>query len=514
MENKSKRLAKNTFMLTCKMLFLLIINLYTSRVLLDALGVSDYGIYNAVGGIVTMFSVISGSITAAITRYITYELGKGENENGRLSKVFSTAVIIQLFLAGIVLTLLETVGVWFLNNHMNIPVDRVRAANWVFQFSIITFVINLISVPYNAAIIAHEKMNAFAYIGIYEGIMKLFIAFGIMVSPIDKLIFYAISLCFLSVSVRLIYGIYCNHNFNECTLVKTFDVTLIKEMFGFAGWNFIGAAAGLLRDQGGNILINIFCGPVANAARGLAYQVNNAVQSFLSSFTTAMHPQITKSYSSGDDRYFMSLIYKGSKISYYILFILSLPIILNTEYIVQLWLGQVPEHTINFIRLVLILSMSEAISTPLVTAMLATGNIKKYQIIVGGLNMMNLPISYLFLRQGSSPEVVFIIAIIISQICLYARIYLLRDMINLETGEYIRQVYLRIIIVTIISSLLSFITYVYAPEGFTGLLIVSIASVLIACFGIYFLGLTRTERDEIVMIVIKIKQKFLKYYKN
>ena len=168
MENKSKRLAKNTFMLTCKMLFLLIINLYTSRVLLDALGVSDYGIYNAVGGIVTMFSVISGSITAAITRYITYELGKGENENGRLSKVFSTAVIIQLFLAGIVLTLLETVGVWFLNNHMNIPVDRVRAANWVFQFSIITFVINLISVPYNAAIIAHEKMNAFAYIGIYD----------------------------------------------------------------------------------------------------------------------------------------------------------------------------------------------------------------------------------------------------------------------------------------------------------------------------------------------------------
>lgn len=501
MEEKSKRLAQNTFMLTCKMLFLLVINLYTSRVLLQSLGVDDYGIYNAVGGIVSLFSIVSGSITAAITRYITYEIGR---EEGRISKVFSTAVIIQALLALIVFLLAETLGVWFLNAKMNIPADRLSAANWVFQFSIITFVINLISIPYNAAIIAHEKMSTFAYIGIYEGIMKLAIAFGIMVSPIDKLIFYALFLCILSVSVRLIYGIYCKRKFPECTLQWTLDYSFIKEMFGFAGWNFIGAASGLLRDQGGNIIINIFCGPVANASRGIAYQVNNAVHSFLSSFTTAMHPQITKSYSSGDKRYFMSLIYRGSKISYYILFLLSLPIILNTEFIVQIWLGQIPEHTISFIRLVLVLSMSESISMPLVTAMLATGNIKKYQIIVGGLNMLNLPISYFLLRAGYPPEAVFVTAIIISQLCLFARVYLLRNMIKLDAIKYINQVYLKILLVTLVASIIPIILHCnYFAHGLKNLIVVSVTSIICTAVSIYFIGLTRSERHSIIQMLTK-----------
>ena len=508
MGNEAKRLAKNTMMLTFKMLLLLVINLYTSRVLLEALGVDDYGIYNAVGGIVTMFTIISGAITAAITRYLTFELGKGNHE--KLSKVFSTAVIIQTAIAAIVILLAETIGLWFLNTQMNIPAERMVAANWVYQLSIITFAINLVSIPYNASIVAHEKMSTFAYISLYEGSIKLIIAYAIFISPIDTLIFYALSLCFLSVSVRVIYSIYCKRNFEECTLKWVFDKPLIKEMFGFAGWNFIGAASGMLRDQGGNIVINIFCGPAANAARGIAYQVNSAVHSFLSSFTTAMHPQITKSYASGDNKYFMSLLFRGSKLSYFILFVLSLPIILNTEYIVTLWLGQNPEYTTDFIKLILVLSMSEAISTPLVTAMLATGNIKKYQIIVGGLNMMNLPISYILLKIGLSPNYVFITAIIISQLCLFARLVLLRGMINLDSAGFLKNVYLRIVITTVASMIVPMVVKQYYPTNIYSFVLVTTLSALCTICCIWFIGVTKDERVVIKRQVKKIIDKIIK----
>lgn len=511
MENKSKRLAKNTLLLTIRMIFLMLINLYTSRVLLNALGVEDYGIYNVVGGVVSMFSIISGSITAAITRFITFELGKGDKK--RLGKVFSSAVIIQLFLALIVLLFIETIGLWFLNTKMLIPESRMVAANWVYQLSILTFVINLISVPYNAAIIAHEKMSAFAYIGLYEGIAKLVIASVIVFSPIDTLVFYALLLCLLSISVRVIYTLYCKKHFEECLLSWSLDYSLAREMFGFAGWNFIGASSGILRDQGGNIVINMFCGPIANAARGIAYQVNAAVQGFLNSFTTAMHPQITKSYASGEKQYFMSLLYRGSKVSYLILFVISLPIILSTDFIINLWLGQNPEYTSSFVALVLILTMSESISTPLITAMLATGDIKKYQIIVGGLNMLNLPISYVCLRIGMEPEVVFIIAIIISQLCLYARLVLLKSMINLDIIHFFKDVYFRLIMVSISSFIVSFAFTGYVENDFLGFLQTTIVSLLCSITSIWFLGLNKVEKNIVTGIIKKNILRFI-YKKN
>lgn len=508
MENKGQRLAKNTLFLTMRMLILMAVNLYTSRVLLKALGVEDYGIYNAVGGIVTMFSIISGSITAAITRYITFELGKGNQE--RLSRIFSTAVLIQCILAIIVLVFAETVGLWFLNSQMNIPENRMIAANWVFQFSIITFFINLISVPYNAAIIAHEKMKAFAYISIYEGIAKLAIAFLIAISPIDALIFYALTLCILYISIRGIYTVYCKRKFSECTIRLVIDKPLMKEMFGFAGWNFIGAASGILRDQGGNIIINIFCGPAVNAARGIAYQVNNAVNSFLTSFTTALHPQITKSYAAEDKAYFNSLLYKGAKFSYYILFIISLPLMLNVNQVVMLWLGQNPEYTTNFIILVLVLTMSESISMPLITAMLATGKIKTYQIIVGGLNMLNLPISYVLLKTGFSPNSVFITAIAISQACLIARLLLLKNMIGINIREFLKNVYIRITVVTVLSLLISLVVRKYIEATLTGLVLTSTVSVLCTVMSILLFGLTKGEKAIIGKYIVKLKKIILK----
>ena len=411
--SNNKRIAKNTLLLYIRMLFLMVVSLYTSRVVLNALGVEDFGIYNVVGGVVAMFSMLSGSLSAAITRFITYELGTGNREN--LKKIFSSAVTIQIGLAVVIILLAEAVGVWFLNVKMNIPEERIVAANWVFQFSILTFSINLISVPYNASIIAHERMSAFAYISILEALGKLVIAFLITVSPMDRLIFYALLMCAVALLVRLVYGYYCKKHFEECTYHFLWDKELLKRMFGFAGWNFIGASSAVLRDQGGNVVINLFCGPVVNAARGIASQVNTAVHGFVSNFMTALNPQITKSYASGNRDYMMTLIFQGARLSFYMLLVLSLPIFVNTYYILTLWLKIVPEHTASFVQLILLFGLSESISNPLITAMLATGKIRNYQLVVGGLQLMNLPVSYILLRIGLFPEIVIVVAIILSQ---------------------------------------------------------------------------------------------------
>lgn len=488
----NKRIAKNTLLLYFRMLLLMAVSLYTSRVVLNALGVEDFGIYNVVGGIVAMFTVLSGSLSAAISRFITYELGKENQEN--LNKIFSSAVTIQLGLAGIILLLAESIGLWFLNFKMNIPISRMEAANWVFQFSIFTFAINLISVPYNASIIAHERMSAFAYISILEAIGKLTIAFLIAISPMDKLTFYAILMCVVAFIVRLTYGNYCKRHFSECTYHFSWDKQLLKQMFGFAGWNFIGASSAILRDQGGNIVINLFCGPTVNAARGIAFQVNNAVNQFVTNFMTALNPQITKSYASGDKEYMMTLIFQGARLSFYMLFLLSLPILINTHYILTLWLKMVPEHAIAFVQLTLIFALSESISQPLITAMLATGKIRNYQIIVGGLQMMNLPISYIFLRIGFFPEIVIIIAIIISQSCLIARLLMLRKMINISLKKYMKKVYCNIITVMIISSIIPFMLTINNDETFLTFILQSFITIACTIITIYYIGCSKSEK--------------------
>lgn len=503
--DNNKRIAKNTLFLYFRMLLLMIVNLYTSRVVLNALGVVDFGIYNVVGGVVTMFSVISGSLSASISRFITFELGRGNNEN--LTKIFSSSVTIQILLSIIIIILAETIGVWFLNTKMTIPEVRMDAANWVFQFSILTFSINLVSVPYNASIIAHEKMSAFAYISILEAIGKLAIAFLIIMSPIDKLICYSILMFCIALIIRFIYGYYCKRNFKECSYKFIFDKNLLKAMFGFAGWNFIGASSAVLRDHGGNIVINVFCGPTVNAARGIAFQVNNAIQGFVTNFMTALNPQITKSYASGDKEYMMQLIFQGAKLSFYMLLMLSLPVIINTEYILGLWLNIVPKHTTLFVQLVLVFAMSESISSPLITAMLATGNIKKYQIIVGGLQLMNLPISYILLKLNFFPEVVIITAICISQCCLIARLILLKNMIGISLRKYMQKVYLNIINVSIVASSLTIITTQHIEESFIGFITNSLISIIYTIVTIYFIGCNKQERQFFNQLVNQIRVK-------
>ena len=489
----NKRIAKNTLMLYFRMLFMMAVSLFTSRVVLNTLGVEDYGIYNVVGGVVSMFSIISGSLSAAISRFITVELAKGDSE--KLRKTFSASVTIQLILSLIIVVLIESIGVWFLNAKIVIPAERLDAANWVLQLSIVTFIINLISVPYNATIIAHERMSAFAYISILEVVCKLVIVYLLKISPIDRLVFYAILMCAVSVIIRLVYGYYCNRHFAECKFSFRFDKDLLKRMFSFAGWNFIGASSAVLRDQGGNIIINLFGGPAVNAARGIAMQVNQTIVGFSNNFMTALNPQITKSYASGEQDYMMKLIFRGARFSFYMLLFLSLPVLANTHYILSLWLGMVPDHSVLFVRLALIFAMSESISSPLVTAMLATGKIRNYQIVVGVLQMLNLPISYVLLRIGCIPETVMMVAIGLSQCCLAARLVMLRTMIGLSARKYLREVYLNVILVTTAAAVLPILTTVILEESFLNFVIIVLISLITAAISIFYIGFNKNERD-------------------
>lgn len=488
----NKRIAKNTMLLYVRMLFLVAVNLYTSRIVLEALGVADFGIYNVVGGVVAMFALISGSISAAISRYVTYELGTGRKE--RLELIFSTSINILLIIAGVIVVLAETVGLWFLNVKMVFPPGRLAAANWVFQLSILTFVINLISLPYNASIISHEKMSAFAYISILEAVGKLGIAFLIMLSVPDRLVFYAMLMCVLAIVIRIVYMRYCRDHFAECRYRFVLDRPLLKEMFCFAGWNFIGAGSAMLRDQGGNIVINLFYGTMVNAACGIAVQVNNAITGFVTNFMTALNPQITKSYASGDREYMMTLIFNGARLSFYMLLLVSLPVLLNTRYLLSLWLTVVPEYSTLFVQLILLFAMSESVSTPLITATLATGNIRNYQLIVGGLQMLNLPVVYVLLRNGFAPQWVYIVAIIISQACLAARLVLLRGMIGLDVRRYMTNVYLNVISVGVCAMIIPACVRMALPENFVNFVTVSLVSLVCTALSIYYVGCTRAQR--------------------
>lgn len=491
----SRRIAKNTLMLYVRMLVLMLIGFYTSRVVLEALGENDFGIYNVVGGVVAMFTVISGALNTAISRFITFEMGKGKE--AQLNKVYSTAVLIQLMIAIIVATVAEPVGLWFINNEMTISPDRIPAARWVLHFSILSFVINLLSVPQMASITAHEKMSAYAYIGLMDGFLRLCVAFLILHSPIDRLVFYSALMTLVVISVRIAYGLYCRRHFEECRFRPVFDGPVVKEMFSFAGWNFIGVTSGVLRDHGGNILVNLFFGPAMNTARGVAVQLNGAVQGFVTNFMTAVNPQITKSYASGDTPYMLSLVRKSSRMSFYLLLVIALPLLFNTDYLLGIWLKQVPEGAAAFVRLFLIFALSESLSNPMVTAMLATGNIRNYQILVGGIQLMNVPVSYILLKNGAPAEVTVIVAIVISQICFFLRMLLLRREVDFSPVKHIRRVYVNTVSVSVIALILPFAVSPLLPEGFWGFFVSASVCVLSACVSVLLIGCTKEERHEL-----------------
>ena len=503
----TKRIAKNTLMLYGRMLFSMVVSLYTSRVVLNTLGIEDYGIQNVVGGFVAMFSLISSSLSASVSRFLTFELGKGDME--RLKRVFSTSLIIHIGLALIVLIAAETIGLWFVNHKMVIPPDRLYAANWVFQASIVSFCFGLLSTPYNASIISHERMSAFAYIGILNVCLKLAIVLFIAHSSwkFDRLIIYSLLLVAVSILLQCIYLIYCRKHFKECRIHLVWDKQFVKEMGSFAGWNFIGCTAGLLKDQGVNILLNLFFGPIVNAARGIASTVNGAIGGFAGNFMTALNPQITKSFAANDKRYCFSLVERGSRFSFYIMFLFALPLCLETDFVLTLWLKQYPDHTITFVRLILILALSDVLSNTLITLQLATGKIRNYQLAAGGTLLLNFPLSYLALKLGFSPESTLVVAIFISVCCMVLRLLFLRKMAGLSMHAFLKNVYFNVITVALLSSIIPFAIHHVMVAGWSRFLVTCSVSVLCSATTILFVGCSRSERLFILSKIPVIKHK-------
>jgi len=498
--HNTNRLAKNTLFLYMRTLFVMAVSIYTSRIILDALGVENYGIYNVVGGFVSMFSVLSGTLTAASQRFIAFELGKSDSN---VKKIFSTILSIHFILAVILLVLLESVGLWFLNYKMNIDSSRQIAANWVFQCSAITFCVSLISIPYTAIIIAYEKMSAFAYISIFEVLAKLAAVYALYKIMLDSLIVYAVLMLLVAVVLRAIYGIYCRKSFPECKYTPSFEKRIFKEILGFSGWNFIGSSAAILNNQGINMLINLFFGVTLNAARGLASQVDNAINTFVQNFMMALNPQITKSYAAGDFEYVNKMIILGTKFAFFLFWVICLPVYLNTDFILGVWLKQVPDYAALFIQLGIIYNLVQNLSQCLYTTMLATGKIKKYQIIVGGLSILAFPVAWIFFEMGLPGEFGYWAMIIFAIVCLIARLFLLQEKVPLFSCL----VYLKKVIGPITFAVVPTIIIVYMLHQFVEeaswrtFFIETSECIFLSIVNIALLGLTNDERGKLYSLV-------------
>lgn len=492
--SNNKRIAKNTVLLYIRTLIILVIALYTSRVVLQALGVDDYGTYNVVGGFVAMFSLLSGSLSNAISRYITFELGK--DDKNRLMEVFSTSVTVQIILAVIVIVLAEIVGVWFLNVKMNIPDGRMVAANWVFQCSLLTFAINLISIPYNACIIAHERMNAFAYVSILEAVLKLGAVLLLFVVGFDRLIVYAVLLVIVATVIRLIYGVYCDRHFDECKYHFSLNKPLIKEMTSLAGWNMLGSSGAILNSHGINLLMNLFFGVTVNAARGLAVQVNSAVTQFVNSFTTAVNPQITKSYAKEEKDYMFKLVAMSSKYSFYLMLMLVAPIIVEAPFLLKLWLKTVPDYTVLFVRLTLVASLISTLSSPLYTLALATGNIKKYQIVVGSLSLSCFFVTYVCYKLGLPVESAYYAYIIIQVVILVARLKIVSDLTELNLMQFSSSVLSKVVFVSLIVVVILYLSKsIFVSSTFVNSLVIIFIACVVSFISIVLIGLDSYERN-------------------
>lgn len=507
--SNNKRIAKNTLLLYFRMLFMMAVSLYTSRVVLNTLGVTDFGIYNVVGGVITMLGFLTISMSAASSRYITYGIGKGDI--AATKQTFGNILSIHFILAGVILLLGETIGLWFVLEKLHIPTDRQTAALWVYQFSVLTSMLSVVSIPYNAAIIAHERMKAFAYMGIVDAVLKLLIAYLLLVIPYDKLKVYALLLFLIQIFDRIVYGVYCTRHFEETRARCTLSGKLFKEIFCFAVWTMNSHLAVIGYTQGINILLNMFFGPAVNAARGVAVQVQSTVKSFCSNFQIALNPQLTKSYAQNNLQHTHKLLKTSSKFSFFMLFFISLPLMLEAPLVLRWWLGIVPEHTVNFIRLMLCSNMFVALSNPLVESVRATGRIKRFQTIEGTMLLCIVPIAYLILKLfGVAPEYVFCVHIVVEACTQYARMRIVLPMINLRIVDYYNEVILPILKVVVIAPIVPLAVYFLTNQSvITFFSTCTVCTVSVIC-SVYFAGCTHDERafakEKLAILISKIRK--------
>lgn len=481
------------------------VGLFTAGIVLNTLGISDYGIYNIVGGFVSMFGFLNASMSSATQRFLSFDLGKNDTE--QLRKTFSSAVTIHFAIALIIVLVLETFGLWYINNKLNVPTNRMTAVNVVFHFSVLSSFFNIIQVPYNALITAHERFNVYAYISFVEIAFKLLILYLLINIEHDKLILYSVLLFVSSFIIRMIYRIYCRTHFAESRYQFYYDKNYFKTLLAFTGWNLFGEVAGVARGQGNNLLLNIFFGTTMNAAYGITAQVQGVVSSFVSNFQVAVNPQIVKTYSNNDREKTLFLMKESAKFSYYLMLIIALPIVFNLEYILSLWLKKYPDYTLGFIYLSIVGILIDTVSNPLMMGAKATGNIKWYQIIIGTLIFLCFPLSYLGLRWTKDPNIIFMIIIIINLLSLGFRLYFLKKIMKLNALSFMKDVLLNIIFCTVIilGSLYFIEKEVGKADSIFSLVYLSAIVLSVSAIIIYFLGFTKRETAFIKSLIIKKK---------
>lgn len=497
--DNNKRIAKNTLVLYGRMLLTMGISFYTTRLVLENLGVSDYGIYNVVGGVVSMFYMVTATLTQAVGRFLTFDLGVGDTS--KLQKTFSSSVIIMLALALLVVILAETIGLWFVNSKLNIAPARMEAANWVYQFSVCTFVLEMLSVPYSASVISHERMGTFAFVTIAKVLLNLCVAVILSLTTTDKLILYGVLMFGVSTSIQMMYYVYCTKKFPECRVSFKVEKKQVKNIFSFAGWNFLTTCAAMLSSQGVNILMNMYFGVVVNAAQGVASQIKGTAAAFSKNFATAISPQITKSYARNDKEYTRFLVCQGAKFEYILLLLTSLPIIVETPFILSIWLKEVPEYTIAFVRLSLLYSLVDMLVLTSDTLNNATGKIRNYQILISCTQLFILLASYVALKLGGNPIVTYSFTNIGYALIVIPRIQLNRKYCDITLSYWAKTVLYKVLLVTAIAIIPCILVQGLLLESWVRLISIVIVSTAFICVGTYLWALDNLQRKKLYHVI-------------
>lgn len=499
--SNNKRIAKNTLFLFIQTFVTLVVNLFAVRLILDALGAEDYGIQNVVGGVVTMFSFISSTMASAAQRYFAFEIGRNNYE--KLNQLFNLTLLSYLAIVIVSLLVIEPVGMWLVNSKLVIPLNRLDAANWVFQLAVISFGIQMMVVPYTSLVIAQEKMSVFAIISVIDSILKLLIVYVLFVSNGDKLKLYAVYLFAVHLLNGITYIAYCRFHFKESRLKYYWNKSEFLSMIKYSGWYLYGTLASVVRSQGLNIIINLFFNPVVNAARAIAFQINGVINHFVNSYYQAVRPQITKYYSSDEHSQMMSLVISSSRISFYLFALVGIPVCIDAPYILSIWLKEVPNYTVIFTILVIVSAAIEVLGIPISTAVCASGKIKWYQIVNGSLYLLTIPVAYWVLKLGYPPQSVFVVTICLTFISLCCRIVFLLKQFGLSVKDYCKQVLLRIAPVLIISTLIPFFIHNLIDESFLRLCLTVIMTSFFIIITVFFIGIPKSERNYAITVVKK-----------
>ena len=496
-ESDNKRIAQNTMFLYARMIVVMVVSLYTSRVILNTLGATDYGLCNVVGGLVTIVGFLNSALAGSTSRFLTFSLGEGNISKQK--ETFGASLTLHICIALLVLIVGETIGLWFFYEKMIIPEDRMTAAFWVYQFSIITTMVSFTQVPYNASLIAHEKMSIYAYVGLYEAISRLAIAMLVVVSPIDKLIFYGALILVNSVLVQTFYRLYAIRNFAECKYQFTRNKSLYKQLLGYSGWDLFGNLAVVCQGQGVNILLNVFFGPVVNAARAIAFQIQGAVMQFVSNFMTAVRPQVIKNYAEGNVERMYSLTFYTAKFSYMLMLALVVPICCEIKFILHLWLGDaVPENTALFAVLVLVTYTWRTFHIAALMPFHAIGNIKTGNVTIGSLMIASLPIGYVLFKIGLPAYSVFLVIFAIEIVGMFAIYWLIHNYEYFPYLDIFRKILMPSTAVTLLTVALPLFIIHFMEEGWLRLILVCVSSETTLGLSAFYIGLNKSERSRII----------------